>query len=69
MGPVGFRGPSTGPIKMTLRNQYVEDCRPIFFSFFFFGDHIKFFFGYHIKIRTKLWHFTVCLGIHKTEDL
>ena len=47
MGPVGFRGPSKGPIEMTQRNQYVEDRRP----FFCFGDHIK--------IRKKLWHFSV----------
>ena len=46
MEPVGFRGPSRGPIEKTRRNQYVEGQRPFFF---FFLDYIK--------IRTKLWHF------------
>ena len=45
MEPVGFRGPSRGPIETTLKTQFVEGRRP-----FFLGDHIK--------IRTKLWHFS-----------
>ena len=53
MGPVAFRGPSRGPIEMTLRNQYVEDRRPfiIIIIIFFFGDHIK--------ILRKRWHFSL----------
>ena len=65
-GPMGF----IGPIKMTLTNQYVEDRRPFFFNrrshqnqektvAFCLKDLFFIFFGDHIKIRRKLWHFSL----------
>ena len=60
MGPVGFRGPSRGPIEMTLRNQYVEDRRLFFWEILRKRWHFSFknfFCGDHIRIQTKLWHF------------
>ena len=68
-GPMGFRE----PIKITLRNQYEEDLlfwrshqNPEKTVSFFLGD--LFLEITDTKTRTKLRHFPVCFGIHKTED-
>ena len=64
--PMDFRGPSRGPIEMTLRNQHVktEDLFLFWRSYqnpektvACFLEDLFFFLEITSKSRTKLWHF------------